>query len=87
MSAWGPQEWGAVVVGILAVGGLIYNAGRQHQKLDTHQSEIEKLKVRADLNDREGPIWVKPIVEAIHKLEEQMERLRGPARRKLPETD
>lgn len=42
------QTWIALAALALAVGGLLFNAGAQWQKLQTHADEISALKLKTD---------------------------------------
>jgi hypothetical protein len=70
--------------GVSALVGLIvhvivvaHREGRKSERMDAHQARLEKLEQRADLNDREGPVWVKPITDSIAELKRQVELLRA----------
>ena len=56
---------------------VAHREGRKSERMDAHQTQLEKLEQRADLNDREGPVWVKPITDAIAELKRQVELLRA----------
>ncbi len=81
-----PFMWSSVAggaSGVSAMVGLVvhvivvaHREGRKSERLDAHQVRLDKLEHRADLNDREGPVWVKPITDAIAELKRQVELLR-----------
>ena len=42
------QAWIALGVLVLAIAGLLFNAGKHAQKLETHERDIDTLKTKTD---------------------------------------